>query len=406
VNGVVEGSILRTGNRVRISAQLIYAPTDQHLWTKAYERDLGDVLKLQAEVAEAITQQIRLTLRPEQVARFRQARPVDPEAFEDYLMAGNYARLPNEYEGIRKAQIYLKQAIQKDPNFVTAHMELANTYFNLGELRWLAPREAFEPAKRSVHRALELDETRCDAHVLLALISSRYDWDWQTAEKELNYAIQLCPSDAGAHWSHAYHLAWAGRGDEAFAEMARTHEVEPFLEVSLRLKAATYQCLRDYKGLIEVSQTLVAANPNDWIGHIFLGFGYEGSGQLPKAIAEYQRAVELSPLEQDSAAALAHAYAIVGESAKAREIVDELRLRSGTTYVSPYMIATIYAGLGEKDKAFEFLQKAYQERSSDLPYFLKADLRLDSLRSDPRFQDLVARMNFPKQIELRESRTQ
>jgi len=141
---------------------------------------------------------------------------------------------------------------------------------------------------------------------------------------------------------------------------------------------------------------LVAANPNDWIGHIFLGFGYEGSGQLPQAIAEYQKATELSPLGQDSAAALAHAYATTGRRAKAKEIVDELQRRSRTSYVSPYMTATIYAGLGDKDKAFELLEKAYQERSSDLPYFLRSDLRMDNLRSDPRFQGLMRRMNLPQ----------
>jgi tetratricopeptide (TPR) repeat protein len=272
--------------------------------------------------------------------RLHQAQPVDPEAFQDFLTAGSFARMPDQYEGIKKAQIYLKKAIQKDPNFVTAHMRLADSYYNLGELRWLAPRDAFEPAKQSAHRALELDESSCDAHVLLALLSLRYDWDWQTAEKEFSYAIQVCPNDAGAHWNRAYYLAWTGRGEEALAEMARTREIDPFWEISLRVKAAAYQCLRNYNGLIEVSRTLVAANPNDWVGHIFLGFGYEGSGQLSQAVAEYQKAVELSPLEQDSAAALAHAYAAVGRRAKAKQIGDELQRRSRTSYVSPYMIAT------------------------------------------------------------------
>jgi TolB-like protein/Tfp pilus assembly protein PilF len=394
VDGVIEGSVLHSGNRVRIAAQLVYAPTEEHLWSETYERD--HVLKMQADVAEAITQQIRLQLTPEQLTRLHQARPIDPEAFQDYLTAGSFARMPDEYEGIKKAQIYLKKAIEKDPNFVTAHIRLADSYYNLGELRWLGPRDAFEPAKQSAHRALELDESSCDAHVLLALLSLRYDWDWQTAEREFSYAIQLCPNDAGAHWSRAYYLAWSGRGEEALAEMARTREIDPFFEISLRVKASVFQCLRNYNGLIEVSRTLVAANPNDWIGHIFLGFGYEGSGQLPQAVAEYQKAVELSPLEQDSAAALAHAYAAAGRRAKAKEIVDELQRRSRTKYVSPYMIATIYAGLGDKDKAFEFLEKAYQERSSDLPYFVRSDLRVDHLRSDPRFENLLKRMNFPK----------
>ena len=135
VDGVIEGSVLHSGNRVRIAAQLVYAPTDEHLWSATYERDLGDVLKMQADVAEAITQQIRLKLTPEQITRLHQARPINPEAFQDYLMSGSFARMPDEYEGIEKAQIYLKKAIQKDPNFATAHMRLADTYYNLGELR-------------------------------------------------------------------------------------------------------------------------------------------------------------------------------------------------------------------------------------------------------------------------------
>jgi len=396
VDGIIEGSVLRSGNRVRIAAQLVYAPTDQHIWTEAYERDLGDVLKLQAEVAEAVAQQIRLKLSPEQLARFHQARAVDPEAFEDYLMAGNFARSPNEFEGLNKAQIYLKKAIQKDPGFAAAYISLGHSYFNLGELRWLAPRDAFEPAKQAARRAVELDENNCQAHDLLAVVSLRYDWDWQTAEKERGYALQLCPGDARVHWHQAYYLAWTGRGEEALAEIARTREIDPFLDLFLRVKAAIYYCLRNYKGLVEVSRTYVASNPNDWIGHYFLGVGYEGSGQSPEAIAEYQKAIELSPLEQDSAAGLAHAYATAGKSSKAKEIVDELQHRARTTYVSPYMIAAVYAGLEDKDKAFEFLEKAYQERSSDLPYFLRADLRIDNLRSDPRFKDLMHRMNFPQ----------
>jgi TolB-like protein/Flp pilus assembly protein TadD len=398
VDGVIEGSILRSGNRVRIAAQLVYAPTDRHLWSESYERDLGDVLKLQGEVAEAITQQIRLNLTPEELVRLHQARAVDAEAFEDYLMAGNFARSRNEFEGLKRAQIYLKEAIRKDPGFTAAYISLGQSYFNLGELRWLAPRDAFEPAKQAARRAVELDENNCQAHRLLAVVSFRYDWDWQTAEKERGYALQLCPGDARLHWDHAYYLAWTGRGEEALAEIARTREIDPFLELFLRVKAAIYDCLRNYRGLVEVSRTYVASNPNDWIGHYFLAVGYEGSGQSPEAIAEYQKAIELSPLEQDSAAGLAHVFATMGKRAKAREIVVELERRSRTSYVSPYMIATIYAGLGDRDKAFVFLEKAYRERSSDLPYFLKADLRIDNLRFDPRFADLLRRMNLPHEF--------
>ncbi len=154
--------------------------------------------------------------------------------------------------------------------------------------------------------------------------------------------------------------------------------------------------LRNYKAMIEVGRQSVASDPNSWLDHYLLGVGYEGSGQILEAIPEYQKAVELSESDQDPTASLAHAYAATGRTAEAKKKIREWRRESEISYVSPYMIATVYAGLGDKEKAFEFLEKTYQERSSDLPYFLKADLRIDNLRSDPRFHDLLRRMNFPQ----------
>ncbi len=394
VDGVIEGSVLRSGNRVRIAAQLIYAPTDQHLWVETYERDLGDVLKLQAEVAETITQQIRLKLTPEQLVRLHQARAVNPEAFEAYLMAASFDRTrPQE---IKKVQSYYEIAIQKDPGFAGAYVGLANSYFNLGQFRWLPPRDAYEPAKQAARKALELDEGNCRAHSTLASLSLRYDWDWQTAEREFRYAVELCPNDARFRWEHAYNTAWTGRGAEALAEMTRAREIDPFWEIFSRYELLIYYRLRNYKEMIEVSRPYVASYLNSWVGHYWLGVGYEGSGQTLEAIPEYQKAIESSGGDTDPTAALAHAYAATRRTAEAKKILQELQSRSETTYVSPYMIATVYAGLLDKDKAFEFLEKAYQERSSDLPYFLEADLRIDNLRSDSRFQDLLRRMNFPK----------
>ena len=395
VDGVIEGSVLRSGNRVRIAAQLIYAPTDQHLWVETYERDLGDVLKLQGEVAEAIAQQIRLKLTPEQLVRLHQARAVNPEAFEAYLIANSFNQMIGPQE-IKKAQSYFEKAIQKDPGFAPAYVGLARCYFNLGQSRWLPPRDAYEPAKQAARKALELDEKNCHAHSTLAWLSLRYDWDWQTAERELRYAIELCPNDARARWNHAYYTAWTGRGAEALAEMASTREIDPFWEMFSRYELLIFYRLRNYKGMIEVSRPYVASYPNSWVGHCWLGVGYEGSGQTLEAIPEYQKAIESSGGDTDPTAALAHAYAATHRRAEAKKILHELQSRSETTYVSPYMIATVYAGLLDKDKAFEFLEKAYQERSSDLPYFLEADLRIDNLRSDSRFQDLLRRMNFPK----------
>jgi TolB-like protein/Tfp pilus assembly protein PilF len=395
VDAVVEGSVLRSGNRVRISAHMIYAPTDQHLLAETYERDLGDVLKLQREVAEAITQQVRIKLTPEQRVRLHQAREVNPEAYEAYLKASSFDQ--SMHQEIQKAQSYFEYAIQKDPGFASAYVGLAGSYHNLGQFRWLSPQDAYPPAKQTIRKALELDEKNCGAHWTLAWLSWRYDWDWQTAERQLRYALELCPNSAEAHWRHAFYLGWSGRGAEALAEMAKTGEkFDPVVPYSLRGEALINYHLRNYKALIELGRRYLALNSNSWAAHYLLGVGYEGSGQRLEAIPEYQKAVELSESDQDPTASLAHAYAAAGRTAEAKKRLREWQRESEISYVSPYMIATVYAGLGDKDKAFEFLEKAYQERSSDLPYFLKADLRIDNLRSDPRFQDLLRRMNFPQ----------
>jgi len=393
VDAVMEGSVQRSGDRVRIAAHMIYAPADENLMTETYERDLQDVLKLQHEVAEAITQQVRLKLTPEQKARLQQAREVNPEAYQDYLMAVSLDR--TRQQEIKKSQIYLAKAIQADPGFAPAYVENAWSYITLGQFRWLSPRDAYEPARQALRKGLELDEKNCRAHFQLAWLGWRYDWDWQTAEREFKYAVELCSNDAVIRYQHAYYSGWNGREAEALAEAEQARELDPLLSGVSRAKALVHYQLRNYAAVTEVGRQCVASDANSWLAHFLLGVGLEGSGKPREAIPEYQKAVELSQGNSDPMAALGHAYAVTGNRAEAEKILQEWQRQSETSYASPYMIATVYAGLGEKNKAFEYLEKAYQERSSDLPYFLKADLRMDSLRSDPRFQDLMRRMNFP-----------
>jgi eukaryotic-like serine/threonine-protein kinase len=394
VDAVMEGSVLRSGNQVRISAHMIYAPADQNLMVETYERDLQDVLRLQREVAESITEKVRVKLTPEQQARFHEVRQVNPEAFEAYLRAVGFNL--NHYQENKEAQSYLEKAIQKDPGFADAYAQFAQSYISLGQFRWLSPQDAYLPAKQALRKTLELDEKNCSAHAALGYLSCRYDWDWANADREYGYALELCPNSASILMQHAYYLAWRGRGAEALAEMEKTRELDPLFPRFLQGKALINYHLRNYKALIEIGRAFVAQNSNPWLAHYRLAEGYEGSGQTLHAIPEYQKAVELSQGDQDAIAALAHAYAATGRKAEAQKILHEFLRQSETSYVSPYMIATVYASLGDRDKAFEYLDKAYQERSSDLPYFLKFDLRVDSLRSDPRFQDLMRRMNFPK----------
>jgi eukaryotic-like serine/threonine-protein kinase len=396
VDGIVEGSVMRSGNRVRITAQLIQATTDQHVWADSYERDLGDVLKSQGEVAQAIAEQVRVQLTPQQQARLVSARAVDPEAYESYLKGQyhSYATGMGTRDEIKRAQNYYEQAIQKDPNFAQAYVGIADCYLSLSELRWLSPQDAYQHANEAVRKAIELDSTLGEAHATLGWLSWRHEWNWRTAEREFRYAVELSPSYVVGHQHLALYLSWSGRRAEALAEIAKIKELNP--ESTSILASNPYYLLRDYKGLLEVSRNSVTSNPGLWLSHYWLGVAYEGLNEPMEAVPQYKNAIELSEGNQDPTAALAHAYASIARRAEAEKILRELQQRSKTSYVSPYMIATIYAGLGEKDRAFEFLEKAYRERSSDISYFIIADLRIDNLRSDPRYADLLRRMGLPQ----------
>src|SRR5438477_4190124 len=397
VDGVVEGSVMRSGNRVRITAQLIHARSDQHLWAETYERDLGDVLRLQGEVAQAIAQQVRVQLTPQQKARLNSAPRVDPAAYDAFLQGRSYFSWGSSAEeGFRKAQTFFRQAIQKDPNLALAYVGLADSYVYLGSQRWVLPQEASAHAREAVNKALELDPSLGEAHSSLGWLNWRYEWNFPTAEKEFRYALELNPNYVGGQEQLGWYLAWSGRRAEALAELTSMAQLDFTYTSRTAIECGIYYHQRDYKTLVEVSRNFVNLNPNDWPGHYFLAVGYEGSGQESDAVSEYQKAVELSHGDTDTVAGLAHAYAAIGRRAEAEKILADLLRQSKTNYISPYMIATIYAGLGAKARAFEFLEKAYQEKSHDIPYFLKADLRLDPLRSDPRFAELLRKVGLPR----------
>jgi TolB-like protein/DNA-binding winged helix-turn-helix (wHTH) protein len=395
VNGVVEGSIMRSGNRVRIAVQLIRVSTDQDLWAETYERDLGDVLKLQGDVAQAVAQQVRAQVTPEQQARLRSAPAVNPQAYEAYLRGSSLLR-SDTGAALRNAQAYFEEAVRRDPRFAPAYVGLADCYLALGKYRWIPPQDASRYGSEAIHKALLIDGTLGEAHSSLGFLNWQYGWDWQTAEKEMRYAVDLNPNYVEGHFTLVWYLAWNGRREEALAESQKIRSLDPAYPLASFGESAVYYHQRAYRSLIEVSQRSVITNPNSWSGHYFLAVGYEGSDQLAQAIPEYERAVALSQSDSDPTAGLAYAYARLGKRAEAARILSTLQQQSKVTYVSPYMIAVMYAGLGETNKAFEFLEKAYQERSPDVAYFLRADLRMDSLRPDPRFQDLMHRMNFPQ----------
>jgi eukaryotic-like serine/threonine-protein kinase len=394
VDGVIEGSVIRVGNRVRISAELIEASTDQHLWAETYDRDLGDVLKLQSEVAQAVAQAIQAQLTPAQQARLRSAPAVHPQAYEAYLK-GRSSEAASTQAGIKQAQAYFEEAARRDPSFALAYVGLADCYLDLGAFRRIPPQDAYRHGTEALNKALHLDETLGEAHSTLGYLEWQYGWDWQTAEKEMRYAVEANPNDIDIRETLGWYLAWSGRRNEALAEMEKLRQLDPIYPQAFIMELGIDYHSRDYKSLVEASQKSLKIYPGLWQNHYYLAVGYEGTGLPSQAVPEYQQAVQLSERDLDAIVGLAHASATIGKRAEAQKILAELLQQSKSSYISPYMIAAIYSGLGQKDKAFEFLARAYQEKSPDLAYFLRADLRIDPLRADPRFPDLLRRMNFP-----------
>jgi TolB-like protein/Tfp pilus assembly protein PilF len=397
VEGIIEGSVTRSGNRVRITAQLLNAPTDRHLWAETYDRDLGDVLKLQSEVAEAIAQQVRVQLTPQQQAQLRSARPVNPEAYDAYVRGRYY--FTNDFskpEKLKMAKSYFEESIRKDPDFALGYSGLADSYAYLAFFGAvdMSPATAYKSAKEALRKALELDDSIGEAYDTLGSLSWRFEWDWNAAERNFDRAIALAPSYSCAHEDRALYLAFTGRRAEALDELAKSQQLDPGPGSTMVASGVYYQ-LRDYEELVEASRRGVVSNPNEWSEHYELGVGYEGMGKPLEAISEYQKAIELSDGNLDATASLAHAFAVIGRRAESEKILRNLERKSKTANVSPYLIATIYAGLGDKNNAFRFLEKAYEEKSLDISWFLKADLRIDNLRSDPRFQALLRRVGLP-----------
>jgi TolB-like protein/Flp pilus assembly protein TadD len=391
VDAIVEGSVIRSGQRVRVTAQLLQGPTDQHLWAETYDRDLGDVLKLQGEVADSIAQQVRAQLTPQQQAQLRRADVVNPAAYDSYLKGRLY--FTTEFakpDSLRKAQQNFEESIQKDPSFALAYAGLADTYVFLAFTGALQKDPAYRSAKQALAKALELDDSIGEAHDTLGVLSWRFDWDWDAADREFNRAIALAPGYSCAHEDRAIFLASAGRRADALAEIAKINQMDYGFS-SAMAESLTYYELRDYSGLMEASKRGLLLDPQDAFLHYLLGVGYEATVKLPEAISEYQKAMKMWD-GPSAAVALAHAYSAAGRKAEANKILRDLQRKSKETFVQPYTLATIYAGLGENDKAFEFLEKACSEKSLDISLFLGSDLLLDDLRPDPRFQNLLRRM--------------
>jgi len=388
VDAVIEGSVLRSADRVRITAQLIGAVPERHLWARNYERDLRDVLSLQSEVARAIADEVKAKVGPDVQARLARARPVDPEAHELYLKGSDWLSRDDP----KKALEYFQQATQKDPNFARAYLGIAQVYGYFGDLVELASVEAFTKQKAYARKALELDGSLDEAHAALAMALWQGDWDWSGTERELKRALEINPNSASAHGMYSRFLSLLDRPEEAIAEGRRTLEINPGVPGSYATFGDVYYFGRRYdEALVEYQRgNSLLASPGPWT-HLNPGGVYRQKGMYKEAIAELLQVPD-GPIKFGH---LANAYARAGKRAEAQEMIRKLKERAQKDKVGTYEVALVYAGLGEKDQAFEWLERAYQVRDKGM-CFLKVDPLFDPLRSDPRFQDLLRRMNFPQ----------
>jgi tetratricopeptide (TPR) repeat protein len=375
-----------------VSAQLIRAADQIDLWADTYERDLRDVLTVQTDVARAVADQIRLQLTPEQQARLGSARPVEPEVHEAYLK-GRFFWNQRTGRGLEEAIGYFQRALRADPSFAPAYVGLADSYLLLGTHTGARPLEIYPKAKAAALKALELDDTLAEAHTSLAYEKDLYEWDWAGAEREYRRAIELNPSYATAHHWLALHFTYLGRMDDAIAEVRRAHELDP---VSLIINANLASLLHwggRHQEAVEQYRKTLEMDPNFAFGRQVFGRYLMDREMYNESIAELQTAVALAPSPR-SRSFLGGAYARSGNRAEALKILSELQEMSEREYVPPWAIANVYTGLGDRERAIEWLGKAYRERSTS-EIFLKADPGFDPLRSDPRFKALLRQMNLP-----------
>jgi TolB-like protein/Tfp pilus assembly protein PilF len=394
-DAIVEGSVQRFGNRVRVTAQLIRAATDKHLWAETYERDSRDILALQDDVASAIAQQIESRLGGPRPLPLAKAQPISPEAYEIYLKANYY----QDQFDLQKSIDYYSQAIKLDPNYAPAYAHMARSYFFLGFFSAIPPQQAWGKVKEAALLAIAKDDRLPEGHGALALAKLHYDWDFAGAEREFKRALELNPSNADIRHDYAHYLMAMGRMAESAGESKLAVELDPVDDGLTDCLCWHSFAARQYDNSIQMAGNLLARVPDDTWEMAILGWDYEQKGMHEKAVAEFKKAVELtdknSPLLSPFyLAGLAHAYAQAGRRSDAEQVLQGLLERGRQSYVSPFDIALIYTALGEKDTAFGWMTKAVAERSTWLVYS-KWEPRLDPLRSDPRFQDLLRRIGLP-----------
>jgi TolB-like protein/DNA-binding winged helix-turn-helix (wHTH) protein/Tfp pilus assembly protein PilF len=393
VDAVIEGSVARSGNRVRVNAQLIQAVNDEHLWARAYEGSLTDVITLQNDISRNIADEIQVRLMPGERARLARTASVKPEAYEAYLK-GRYFWSKRGADNLRSSINYYQQAIAADPQFAAAYAGLADTYSIIGA-DVMPASIASHRAREAALKAEELDPSLAEGHAALALVRFYYDWNWSEAERECRRAIELNPNYATAHSWYSLYLGAMGRKAEALEEAQRARELDPLSpSVGIRL-AGAYRSSGQYDLAFQELTKTLELDPNFVSVHEVRGKTLEVMGRLDEAMEEFHRGADMSQ-DVTIQAALAHGYALSGQRDQALALLKKLQSRPKQEYVSPYELAPIYSALGNKDQALSLLEEAYRERDSRMP-FLAVDSWMIPLHPEPRFQALENKLGLPSQ---------
>ncbi len=391
VDGIIEGTVQRSGDRVRVTAQLIHAPTDRHMWAGTYDRELKDVLALQDEVARSIANEIKTTLTPQEQKSLTAVRPVNPAAYEAYLK-GRYYWNKRTAEGISKASDYFQQAINLQPDYGMAYSGLADCNSGLAWHGFAAPKEVLPRAKAAALKAIEIDPASGEAHASLALALS-HQRSWAAAENEFKRALQLSPGYANAHHWYGDYLSVVDRHEEALAEARRAFELDPLSPMINTWLGYRYYYSRRYDEAIQQGRKILEFDPSFAAAHLLLGQAYLQKGLHAQALSELQSATTLSGNSPIYLAQVGVAYAAAGRNVEALTVIGQLQKAARQSYVSSYGLAQIYAALGDKQHAMKWLESAYGEGAVWLQY-LKVDPALDSLHSQPQFQDLARQMGL------------
>ena len=395
VDAVVEGTVQRSGGNVRITAELVQTSSDRALWAETYENQVGDILALQQQVANAVVQQIQAQLTPQEQQALTAPQAISPEAYENYLKGKYYWNRRSE-TSLTKAIHYFELATKDEPRYALAYAGLADCYSIIGAaiVGTVPAKEVATKAETAAIHAIELDPNLAESQTALATVRLNYDWDWPGAERGFRRAIELNPSYATAHQRYALYLIAMNRSSESVAEMQRALSLEP-LSVSMNFSLGwRLYMARKYDAAIQQLHNAIAMDPSLALAHLVLGQAYEQKGAFTQAAEELTQAVQLSQRSAPMLAGLAHLYAVAGKADRAAGLLQEMTVQAQHQYVSPFYFALVYAGLHQNTDAMIWLNKAIDDRSNPC-IFLRADPEFDSLRNDPQFATTLRRLGTP-----------